>query len=82
MYMMNFHLGVLPEIKAYFKINNTQAGLLQTMFTCSYMIFAPLFGYLGDRFPRKYVMALGIMIWSVMTMAGSFMDEHVSSKLG
>ena len=43
------------------------------------MLFAPIFGYLGDRFPRKYVIAIGILIWSGMTLAGSFVDKSVSN---
>ncbi len=45
------------------------------------MIFAPIFGYMGDRFPRKYVMAVGIVIWSVMTYVGSLMNKDVSLLL-
>jgi len=41
------------------------------------MVFAPVFGYLGDRFPRKYVMAFGISIWSATTFAGSLMGRSV-----
>jgi len=40
-------LGVLEKIQIYFGINNTEGGLLQTVFVCSYMALAPLFGYLG-----------------------------------
>ena len=42
------------------------------------MIFAPLFGYLGDRCNRKWVMVIGITIWSVATLLGSFMEEYYS----
>ena len=41
------------------------------------MVFAPIFGYLGDRFPRKYVISFGICIWSAMTLSGSYMDDKV-----
>ena len=34
---------------------------------------APLFGYLGDRYSRKYLMAVGIFFWSLATLLGSFM---------
>ncbi|XP_065054779.1 protein spinster homolog 1-like [Rhopilema esculentum] len=67
--------GVLPQIKSYYGLDNTMAGLLQTVFTCSYMLFAPFFGYLGDRCPRKYVIAFGMVIWSMMTLAGSFVQS-------
>lgn len=58
--------GLLNDIQKYFGIqnNNSAAGLLQTVFICSYMVLAPVFGYLGDRYRRKYLMATGILIWS------------------
>ena len=39
--------GILDQITKAFGANNSQMGLLQTAFIISYMIFAPLFGYLG-----------------------------------
>eukprot|EP00112_Aurelia_sp_Birch-Aquarium-sp1_P006531 Seg172.4 transcript_id=Seg172.4/GoldUCD/mRNA.D3Y31 product="Protein spinster 1" protein_id=Seg172.4/GoldUCD/D3Y31 len=67
--------GVLTLITKYFNIDSKTAGLLQTVFTCSYMVFAPIFGYLGDRYSRKYVMAIGILIWSVTTFLGSLVNK-------
>ena len=67
--------GILGEVREGLDINNEQAGLLQTAFVASFMIFAPLFGYLGDRTNRKWVMVIGITIWSVATLLGSFMNE-------
>ncbi len=46
--------------------------LLQTVFICAFMIFAPLFGYWGDRFPRKPIMILGISIWVAAVAAATF----------
>ena len=37
-------------------------GLLQTAFVLCYMLFAPLFGYLGDRFDRKAILMSGIFL--------------------
>ena len=54
------------------EVNDTEGGLLQTAFIVSYMLFSPLFGYLGDRYTRKYIMAIGILLWSLFTLAGSF----------
>lgn len=66
--------GVLPKVKDHFGIGDDKGGLLQTAFVLSYMLFAPLFGYLGDRYNRKLIMAFGVFLWSLTTMAGSFMD--------
>merc|ERR1719219_2819522 len=49
-------------------------GLLQTAFVIAYMIFAPLFGYLGDRYSRRAIMATGVFFWSVFTILGSFVS--------
>ncbi|XP_067866181.1 protein spinster homolog 3-like [Heterodontus francisci] len=67
--------GILVGIQDYFKINDSSAGLLQTVFICSYMILAPLFGYLGDRYNRKILMCIGIFIWCIVTLAGSFITQ-------
>lgn len=76
-YMDRFTVaGVLPNIKNEFNIGNDKSGLLQTAFVVSYMLFAPIFGYLGDRYNRKVIMASGIFLWSVTTFAGSFMKTY------
>lgn len=63
----------MDQIQCEFKIENSEAGLLQTVFVVSYMLFAPLFGYLGDRYSRKWIMAAGVFLWSLTTLLGSFM---------
>ncbi|XP_043666296.1 protein spinster isoform X2 [Vespula pensylvanica] len=73
-YMDRFTVaGMLPEIKDDFKIGYDKSGLLQTAFIVSYMSFAPLFGYLGDRHNRKILMSIGIFLWSITTFIGSYM---------
>ncbi|CAH2232853.1 jg16613 [Pararge aegeria aegeria] len=72
-YMDRFTLaGVLDEVKADFKIGDDKAGLLQTVFVIAYMVFAPIFGYLGDRYSRRLIMAFGVALWSITTFAGSY----------
>ena len=55
--------GMMDNIKTdqSFDINNNdkKLGLLQTAFVICYMLFAPIFGYLGDRWSRKWIMILG-----------------------
>uniref|UniRef100_A0A2M4CLP9 Putative sugar transporter/spinster transmembrane protein n=1 Tax=Anopheles darlingi TaxID=43151 RepID=A0A2M4CLP9_ANODA len=75
-YMDRFTIaGVLTEIQDHFKIGDDEGGLLQTAFVLSYMICAPLFGYLGDRYSRKWIMALGVSLWSTTTLLGSYMHH-------
>ena len=73
--------GVLVDIMSYYKISNSDGGLIQTVFIISYMIFSPIFGYLGDRYNRKYIMGGGIALWSLLTLSGSFVGKDVSCSL-
>ena len=42
------------------------------------MLLAPCFGYLGDRYNRKWIMCVGISFWSLVTLASSYTPENVS----
>jgi MFS family permease len=70
--------GMLTSIKddPHFHITkDSSLGLLQTAFVLCYMIFAPLFGYLGDRYNRKIILMIGLTFWFISTMVGSFMTN-------
>lgn len=71
--------GILKDVKEYYSLNNKESGLLQTVFILSYMAFSPIFGYLGDRFNRKYLMSVGILFWSCVTLAGSYVKRDYFS---
>ncbi|RZF42670.1 hypothetical protein LSTR_LSTR001465 [Laodelphax striatellus] len=68
--------GILDLIRTHFNISDDKVGLLQTAFVISYMLFAPLFGYLGDRCSRRAIMAAGVFLWSLTTLLGSYMDDY------
>jgi len=74
-------VGVLEDVQKFYSINNAQAGLLQTSFIISYMLLSPIFGYLGDRYNRVYIMAAGVLFWSLITLAGSFVPGEVRQNL-
>ena len=71
-------LGILTKVQDYYNIGDTQAGFLQTIFVISYMVFAPVFGYLGDRYSRKWIMAVGVGIWVLAVLVGSFMEDFTA----
>ena len=56
---------------------NTKAGLLATAFFVSYMLTAPIFGWMADRFSRWIIIASSVALWSLASgasgLAGSFM---------
>ena len=51
-------------------------GLLAFVFMCSYMVLAPVFGWLADRFSRWLIIAFGVALWSLASgasgLAGTF----------
>ena len=70
--------AVEPTITKEFLLTNTQAGYVVSAFVLGYFIFSPIFGFLGDRFDRRRVMALGLVAWSVATAMTSYATGIVS----
>jgi MFS transporter, Spinster family, sphingosine-1-phosphate transporter len=64
----NMLLGVQPLVQKEFKITDAQTGLLTSAFFFCYMFAAPALGWLGDRFPRKLIVLIGITVWSGFTL--------------
>jgi MFS transporter, Spinster family, sphingosine-1-phosphate transporter len=58
------------------KTIQSKMGSLNTAFMVSYMLIAPLFGFLADRMPRWTLIGIGVIAWSLATgatgLAGSF----------
>ena len=63
--------GVLSEVKEVFDLNHTNSAWLTTIFLISYMSFAPVIGYLGDRFDRKWLLIIGLLCQITTNLAGS-----------
>jgi MFS family permease len=61
--------AVLTPMEKDLKMNDGDAGWAASAFMLGYFITAPIFGYLGDRFPRKYLMLIGVVVWSLATAA-------------
>jgi MFS family permease len=66
--------AVEPEIRAHFfapSDPNAHAltGLLGTAFLVSYMVAAPIFGWLADRTSRWLIIGVSVLLWSGATAA-------------
>jgi MFS transporter, Spinster family, sphingosine-1-phosphate transporter len=72
--------AVLPTLKQEFLAGdpnqNGKAGLWTTAFLVTYMVAAPVFGWLADRFSRWVLIGISVAIWSAASgwsgMATSF----------
>lgn len=67
--------AVLSKIQEYYGYSKFQAGLLSTAFLGGYMLTAPIFGYLGDKYSRKYILIGGIGFWLTAAFTGSLMTR-------
>jgi MFS transporter, Spinster family, sphingosine-1-phosphate transporter len=64
--------AVLPSVQRDLGISDGQAGRLATAFMIGYFLTSPIFGYLGDRTSRKWLIAAGIFVWSLGTVLTGF----------
>lgn len=56
--------GVQEMVKSEFHVSDERIGALTTWFFITYIIAAPLTGWLGDHFPRKPLIVIGALLWS------------------
>ncbi len=66
----------VPEEEA-----RTKMGLLSTAFLLTYMLIAPLFGWLADRTSRWLLVGIGVILWSLASGA-SGLNWHLDLALG
>ncbi len=64
--------AVLPSLQSDLHIGDGEAGRIVTSFMIGYFVTSPFFGYLGDRGPRKWLIAGGIFVWSLGTLLTGF----------
>ena len=67
--------SVLTPVKEELNLSDEQLGTLQSAFMWGYFLTSPIFGYLGDRVGRRWLIGGGVFVWSV----GTLMTGHVSA---
>lgn len=70
--------AVFPLIKIDLHLSDTELGFLGSAFMLSYLLFAPLFGWLGDRWSRTRLAAGGLVVWSLATAMSGFVPGYRS----
>jgi len=66
---------LLPRIEEVFALTDATAGMLAAAFTVGYCATLPLVGWLCDRYRRTYVLAAGVGVWSVTSLATGFAQD-------
>jgi len=60
--------AVLTPLKDELHLSDAQLGSVAAAFMLGYFLTAPIFGWLGDRLPRKWLIAAGVIVWSLGTV--------------
>jgi predicted MFS family arabinose efflux permease len=68
--------GVQPLVQREFRVTDERMGALTTAFFVTYMVAAPLTGWLGDRVPRKPLVVAGALLWSVATLFSATVHSY------
>jgi MFS transporter, Spinster family, sphingosine-1-phosphate transporter len=74
-YILN---GAQPLVQGEFHATDQQMGALTTAFFLTYMIFAPLSGWLGDWYRRKPLIIIGAIIWSLATLGTALVHTYAT----
>ena len=64
--------AVFPLIKIDLRLSDTALGFLGSAFMLSYLLIAPLFGWLGDHWSRTRLASGGLVVWSLATALAGF----------
>jgi predicted MFS family arabinose efflux permease len=70
--------GAQPLIQADLRATDQQMGALTTALFITYMLTAPLTGWLGDRFRRKPLIVAGAVLWSLATLFTYWVHDYWS----
>ncbi|SER68930.1 Predicted arabinose efflux permease, MFS family [Tranquillimonas rosea] len=69
------HFSDVPNIR-------TLAGLVVTLPSLFVILFAGLFGWLADRFDRRHLLAIGMVIYAIGGVSGIFLSSIESILVG
>ena len=67
---------ILPQIRHQFALDAAQAGWLVSAFFIVYMLTALPVGRLADRWPRKWIIFIGVGLWSAATLLSGWAHSY------
>lgn len=73
--------AVFPLIQTDLHLTDLQLGTLASAFMVVYMCYAPVMGYLADRFARPRLIGWSALLWSGATLACGAAQNYVSLLL-
>lgn len=73
----NALFAVYPDLTARYGIDDSELGFLQTVFMIPHAAATLGFGWAGDRFDRRKVIAVGLVIAGIAGAAGAIGDSYI-----
>jgi MFS transporter, Spinster family, sphingosine-1-phosphate transporter len=75
--------ALVPDLeRAHMGLTDFRLGTLMTGFLVVYMVFAPVFGVLGDRRSRPRTIAAGVLVWSIATALSGLARNYMHLLAG
>ncbi len=68
--------AILEPLGKELHLADSQLGSLTLYFVVVYMLAAPVFGWLADRYHRPRLVAAGVALWSLSTMMAAFVHSY------
>jgi MFS transporter, Spinster family, sphingosine-1-phosphate transporter len=68
---------LIPLLREHLHATDAQLGSLQSWLLGILAFGSILFGFLADRFSRKFIIAIGVLFWSVATFAGGLVSSFL-----
>lgn len=72
----NILMSMKPQIAKQIRMTDAQWGALTSFFLVSYSVVSPLMGWLGDRYRRGRLLAVGVGLWSVATVGSGLAQTY------
>ena len=70
--------AVFPLLQTDLQLTDLQLGTLASAFMAVYMCYAPVMGYLADRFSRPRLIGISALIWSGATLSCGIAKNYIS----
>ena len=68
---------LIPLLRETLHVTDTELGSLQTFLLLVLAAGSIPFGFLADRFSRKFIIAIGVVCWSLATLVGGLMTSFL-----
>ena len=69
--------SMFPSLREDLGMTDTQKGLTGALFLWVYAFGCPIAGQLGDRFSKRLLIVLSLIVWSIVTVATGFAGSAV-----